>query len=214
METTDKIRTRELVLDIMEDQLGIPRDSLFLDTTFNGLGIDSLDAVELVMELEEEFGICISDEDAEKIQTVGEAIKYIEIATQRHYHSGVRGNRGLTPLPDTIDTDRPIIAKGGTLLGTACEVRRQASALWNGPHPGGWMATEVERLRPGGGEDRKKGQVYIEWLKKHIDPIYLLKMAAELEDHAKGELRKVVAALGTKPLSKDQYGRRSNDSTK
>lgn len=57
-------------------------------------------------------------------------------------------------------------------------------------------------------QEREKGQVYIEWLKKHIDPIHLLKMVAELEEHAKGDLRKVVAALGTKPLNKEQYERR------
>jgi len=73
---------------------------------------------------------------------------------------------------------------------------------------------DVERLRPGGGGDRKKGQVYIEWLKKHIDPVYLLKMATELEDHAKSELRKVVAALGPKPLSKDEYNRNNRRNSK
>ena len=47
----------------------------------NDLGADSLDTVELIMEFEKEFNIQIPDEEAEKIQTVGEAIKYIESAT-------------------------------------------------------------------------------------------------------------------------------------
>jgi acyl carrier protein len=67
------------VTDIVCDQLGVPREKVAPETSFiNDLGADSLDTVELVMELEEEFDISIPDEDAEKIQTVGEAIKYIE----------------------------------------------------------------------------------------------------------------------------------------
>ena len=69
----------EKVPDIVCDQLGVPREKVTPETSFiNDLGADSLDTVELVMELEEEFDISIPDEDAEKIQTVGEAIKYIE----------------------------------------------------------------------------------------------------------------------------------------
>ncbi len=69
----------EKVTDIVCDRLGVPRDRVTPETSFiNDLGADSLDTVELVMELEEEFDINIPDEDAEKIQTVGEAIKYIE----------------------------------------------------------------------------------------------------------------------------------------
>jgi acyl carrier protein len=67
------------VTDIVCDQLGVPREKVAPETSFiNDLGADSLDTVELVMELEEEFDISIPDEDAEKIQTVGEAIKYIQ----------------------------------------------------------------------------------------------------------------------------------------
>ena len=67
------------VTDIVCDQLGVPREKVAPETSFiNDLGADSLDTVELVMELEEEFDISIPDEDAEKIQTVGEAITYIE----------------------------------------------------------------------------------------------------------------------------------------
>ncbi len=67
------------VTDIVCDQLGVPREKVTSETSFiNDLGADSLDTVELVMELEEEFDLSIPDEDAEKIQTVGEAINYIE----------------------------------------------------------------------------------------------------------------------------------------
>ena len=68
----------ERVVDIVAEQLGVSKDKVARDTSFvNDLGADSLDQVELVMELEEEFDITIPDDAAEKIQTVGEAIKYI-----------------------------------------------------------------------------------------------------------------------------------------
>ncbi len=69
----------ERVLNIVCEQLGTSRDKISRETSFiNDLGADSLDTVELVMEFEDEFEINIPDEDAEKIQTVGDAIKYIE----------------------------------------------------------------------------------------------------------------------------------------
>jgi acyl carrier protein len=70
---------QERVIDIVAEQLGVSKDQITRDTSFvNDLGADSLDTVELVMELEEEFDINIPDEAAEKIQTVGQAIDYIE----------------------------------------------------------------------------------------------------------------------------------------
>ena len=69
----------ERVIDIVGEQLGVNKDQINNETSFvNDLGADSLDTVELVMELEEEFDINIPDEAAEKIQTVGQAIEYIE----------------------------------------------------------------------------------------------------------------------------------------
>ena len=66
------------VHDIVCEQLCTTRDKISAETSFiNDLGADSLDTVELVMEFEDEFEINIPDEDAEKIQTVGEAVKYI-----------------------------------------------------------------------------------------------------------------------------------------
>jgi len=69
----------ERVFDIVSEHLGVDREKLTRDTSFvNDLGADSLDQVELVMELEEEFNINIPEDAAEKIQTVGQAIEYIE----------------------------------------------------------------------------------------------------------------------------------------
>ncbi len=69
----------ERVIEIVAEQLGVEKEKIKPETSFvNDLGADSLDTVELVMELEEEFDINISDDAAEKIQTVGEAIEYIE----------------------------------------------------------------------------------------------------------------------------------------
>jgi len=67
------------VIDIVAEQLGVDKEKIKRETSFvNDLGADSLDTVELVMELEEEFDINIPDDAAEKIQTVGEAIDFIE----------------------------------------------------------------------------------------------------------------------------------------
>ena len=67
------------VKDIIVDQLGVEEKDVTSAASFaDDLGADSLDVVELVMALEEEFEIEIPDEDAEKISTVGEAVSYIE----------------------------------------------------------------------------------------------------------------------------------------
>ena len=69
----------ERVIEIVSEQMGVQKDQVTKDTSFvNDLGADSLDTVELVMEFEEEFDITIPDEEAEKIQTVGQAVTYIE----------------------------------------------------------------------------------------------------------------------------------------
>lgn len=75
--TTAEIEKR--VVEIVSEQMGVSKDQITRDTSFiNDLNADSLDTVELVMELEEEFGVNIPDEAAEKIQSVGQAIDYIE----------------------------------------------------------------------------------------------------------------------------------------
>jgi len=69
----------EKVKTIIVDQLGVDEEQVTSDASFvDDLGADSLDQVELVMALEEEFGLEIPDEDAEKITRVKEAVSYIE----------------------------------------------------------------------------------------------------------------------------------------
>ena len=69
----------ERVKKIIAEQLGVEEDEVTPEASFvEDLGADSLDTVELVMALEEEFGIEIPDEDAEKILTVGKALEYIK----------------------------------------------------------------------------------------------------------------------------------------
>jgi len=72
----------EKVKAIIAEQLGVKSEEVTTEASFvDDLGADSLDTVELVMAFEEEFSIEIPDEDAEKITTVGEAIKYIDEKT-------------------------------------------------------------------------------------------------------------------------------------
>lgn len=69
----------ERVIEIVCNQLSVSKEGVTRKTSFvEDIGADSLDIVELVMELETEFGIQIPDTDAEKIKTVGEAIDFIE----------------------------------------------------------------------------------------------------------------------------------------
>jgi len=69
----------ERVTKIIVDRLGVEESEITLEASFkDDLGADSLDVVELVMELEDEFDMEISDDDAEKIATVGDAVTYIQ----------------------------------------------------------------------------------------------------------------------------------------
>jgi len=68
----------EKVKAIVVEQLGVEEDTVVMEASFiDDLGADSLDIVELIMALEEEFDVEIPDEDAEKIATVGDAVNYI-----------------------------------------------------------------------------------------------------------------------------------------
>ena len=70
---------KEKVVSIIVDKLGVDEAEVTTEASFtNNLGADSLDTVELIMEFEKEFSIAIPDDQAEKIQTVGDAISYIE----------------------------------------------------------------------------------------------------------------------------------------
>jgi acyl carrier protein len=69
----------ERVIEIVSENLGVNKEQVTRSTGFiEDLGADSLDIVELIMELEEEFEITVPDEQAEKLKTVGEAIDYIQ----------------------------------------------------------------------------------------------------------------------------------------
>ncbi len=75
---TDIKEMEEKVKDIIVEELGVEREKLTTDASFmEELGADSLDTVELVMAFEKEFDIDIPDEEAEKLQTVGDAMKYL-----------------------------------------------------------------------------------------------------------------------------------------
>lgn len=73
------VEIEEKVIQIVSEQLGVDKAEISRKTSFvNDLNADSLDTVELVMELEDEFDLTIPDEEAEKLKTVGEAIDYIK----------------------------------------------------------------------------------------------------------------------------------------
>lgn len=75
----------ERLKEIIIKQFGEGEKTVTLETSFvNDMGADSLDIVELVMELEDEFDVSIPDEEAEKMQTVGDAVKYINEHTQKN----------------------------------------------------------------------------------------------------------------------------------
>jgi acyl carrier protein len=79
----DETNIEDKVRDIIVEQLGVNADQVTAEAKFiEDLGADSLDTVELVMAFEEEFGIEVPDEDAEKLLTVGDVVRYIEDRAQ------------------------------------------------------------------------------------------------------------------------------------
>ena len=80
---SDETSTEDRIKKIVVDQLGVNADQITPEAKFiEDLGADSLDTVELVMALEEEFGNEIPDEEAEKLTPVGDVIQYIEAAQE------------------------------------------------------------------------------------------------------------------------------------
>ena len=79
------VEIEEKVIQIVSEQMSVDKKEVSRNTSFvNDLNADSLDTVELVMELEDEFDLTIPDEEAEKLRTVGEAIDYI----RKHLEGG------------------------------------------------------------------------------------------------------------------------------
>ena len=72
----------EKIKGIVAEQLGVEEDEIKEETSFDELNADSLDIVELIMALEEEFDLEIPDEDAEKLTTVGTAVEYVKSKQQ------------------------------------------------------------------------------------------------------------------------------------
>jgi acyl carrier protein len=80
----DETNIEQKVRDIIVEQLGVNADQVTTEAKFiEDLGADSLDTVELVMAFEEEFGIEVPDEEAEKLLTVGNVVQYIEDHAQQ-----------------------------------------------------------------------------------------------------------------------------------
>ncbi len=88
------------VIAVLRDQFGIPEERITPDQPIQW-AFDSLDQVELIMELEEEFDINILDEDASRIQTVAEVIRYVERHLGR-YDAGSIKMRSQSPPPDSL----------------------------------------------------------------------------------------------------------------
>jgi len=83
--STEEPSIEERLKEIIIKQFGEGEKTVTRETSFvNDLGADSLDVVELVMELEDEFDVSIPDEDAERMQTVGDAVKFINEHTQKN----------------------------------------------------------------------------------------------------------------------------------
>jgi acyl carrier protein len=73
------VAVADKVFDIVAERMGVKKEDISEQTSFvTDLGADSLDQVELIMELEDRFELNIPDEDAEKIETIGDAVRYIE----------------------------------------------------------------------------------------------------------------------------------------
>lgn len=83
MSALDREKIREEIAAIIAEQLGKPVQELKETDTLDSLGADSLDRVEIVMKLEDHFGVEINDEEAEKLETVQQAVDYVAALKQK-----------------------------------------------------------------------------------------------------------------------------------
>ena len=75
----EKSEVSERIIEIVSEKMGKAKEEIGMDRSFvNDLGADSLDIVELMMDIEDEFDLSIPEEDAQKIVTIGDAVKYVE----------------------------------------------------------------------------------------------------------------------------------------
>jgi len=75
----DRSEAAERIVEIVAEKMGKPKEEITEEKSFvNDLGADSLDTVELMMDIEDEFDVSIPEEEAQQIQTIGDAIKYVE----------------------------------------------------------------------------------------------------------------------------------------
>jgi len=78
MATFDREETFVTITKIVADKLGIEKSKVTMNSTFQDLGADSVDLVEIIMRLEEQFGMEINDEDAEKMEHMSQVVDYIQ----------------------------------------------------------------------------------------------------------------------------------------
>ncbi len=78
MATFDREDTFATIAKIVADKLGIDKSKVTMNSTFQDLGADSVDLVEIIMRLEEQFGMEINDEDAEKMENMSQVVDYIQ----------------------------------------------------------------------------------------------------------------------------------------
>ena len=77
MATFDRDETFAVIAKIVADKLGIDKSKITMNSTFQELGADSVDLVEIIMRMEEQFGMEINDEDAEKMESMTQVVDYI-----------------------------------------------------------------------------------------------------------------------------------------